>query len=181
MAEQRTDPGVPLPDPDTVQQTFEKYLAKYRERPNYYFGWAVAICLGVIAVLVVLNLDTSKETAAFGPLWQRCENVRDKLRINTSAAAELVELEEYLKEIRGKPEEARGHFEKAIAMTDGRDLSAKVEFARGYAKLLYDRELHDRLLNEVLASDPYADRLTLSNVIAQRDAEVLLAEAEDYF
>ncbi len=81
----------------------------------------------------------------------------------------------------GKPEEARGHFEKAIAMTDGRDLSAKVEFARGYAKLLYDRELHDRLLNEVLASDPYADRLTLTNVIAQQDAEVLLAEAEDYF
>lgn len=81
----------------------------------------------------------------------------------------------------GKPEEARGHFEKAIAMTDGRDLSAKVEFARGYAKLLYDRELHDRLLHEVLESDPYADRLTLSNVIAQQDAEVLLAEAEDYF
>ena len=81
----------------------------------------------------------------------------------------------------GKPEEARGHFEKAIAMTAGRDLSAKVEFARGYAKLLYDRELHDRLLNEVLEADPYANGLTLSNVIAQQDAEVLLAEAEDYF
>lgn len=81
----------------------------------------------------------------------------------------------------GKPEEAREHFERAIAMTGGRDLSAKVEFARGYAKLLYDRELHDRLLEEVLDADPYADRLTLSNVIAQQDAEALLAEAEDYF
>ena len=81
----------------------------------------------------------------------------------------------------GKPEEARTHFEKAIKMTDGRDLSAKVEFARGYAKLLYDRDLHDRLLNEVLEADPYADRLTLTNVIAQQDAEVLLAQAEDYF
>ncbi len=29
----------------------------------------------------------------------------------------------------GKPEEAREHFEKAIAMTAGKDLSAKVEFA----------------------------------------------------
>ena len=81
----------------------------------------------------------------------------------------------------GKPEEARAHFERAIEMSDGRDLSAKVEYARGYAKLLYERELHDRLLNEVLAADPYADGLTLSNVMAQDDAAALLAEADDYF
>jgi hypothetical protein len=81
----------------------------------------------------------------------------------------------------GKPEEARSHFEKAIAMSDGRDLSAKVEYARGYAKLLYERELHDRLLEEVLEADPYADGLTLSNVLAQQDARVLLAEADAYF
>ena len=81
----------------------------------------------------------------------------------------------------GKPDEAREHFEKAIAMSDGRDLSAKVEYARGYAKLLYERELHDRLLNEVLAADPYADGLTLGNVMAQDDAKQLLAEADDYF
>lgn len=81
----------------------------------------------------------------------------------------------------GKPEEARAHFEKAIAMTDGKDLSAKVEFARGYARLLYERELHDRLLEEVLAADPHADGLTLSNVLAQEDARELLAGADDYF
>ena len=81
----------------------------------------------------------------------------------------------------GKPEEAREHFELAIDMSDGKDLSAKVEYARGYAKLLYDRELHDRLLNEVLASDPHASGLTLTNVIAQQDAAVLLEEADDYF
>jgi hypothetical protein len=81
----------------------------------------------------------------------------------------------------GKPEEARGHFEKAIAMSEGRDLSAKVEFARGYAKLLYDRELHDELLNEVIRSDPYVDRLTLGNVIAKEQAAQMLAEADNYF
>ncbi len=81
----------------------------------------------------------------------------------------------------GKPEEARVHFEKAIEMSDGRDLSAKVEFARGYAKLLYDRELHDRLVVEVLESDPYADGLTLTNVLAQQEALLLQANANDYF
>ena len=81
----------------------------------------------------------------------------------------------------GKPEEARVHFEKAIAMSGGRDLSAKVEFAKGYAKLLYDRELHDRLVVEVLESDPYADGLTLTNVLAQQEALLLQADANDYF
>ena len=81
----------------------------------------------------------------------------------------------------GKPDEARYHFERALELSDGRDLTAKVEFARGYAKLLYERELHDRLLNEVLAADPYADGLTLGNILAQEDAEALLAEADDYF
>jgi len=81
----------------------------------------------------------------------------------------------------GEPERAREYFEKAIAVTDGKDLSAKVEFARGYAKLLYERELHDRLLNEVIAADPYQDGYTLSNVMAQEDAAALLAEADDYF
>ena len=81
----------------------------------------------------------------------------------------------------GEPERAREYFEKAIELTDGRDLGVKVEYARGYAKLLYERELHDRLLNEVLAADPYYDGYTLSNVLAKEQAEVLLAEADDYF
>jgi len=68
-----------------------------------------------------------------------------------------------------------------IELTDGRDLSAKVEYARGYAKLLYERELHDRLLNEVMAADPMHDGFTLSNVLAKEQAAALLAEADDYF
>jgi hypothetical protein len=81
----------------------------------------------------------------------------------------------------GEPERAREYFEKAIELTDGRDLGAKVEFARGYAKLLYERELHDQLLTDVLAADPYYDGYTLSNVLAQEQAKALLAEADDYF
>ena len=81
----------------------------------------------------------------------------------------------------GEPERAREYFEKAIASTDGKDLSAKVEFARSYAKLLYERELHDQLLNEVIAADPYHDGFILSNVMAQDEAAILLAEADEYF
>jgi tetratricopeptide (TPR) repeat protein len=81
----------------------------------------------------------------------------------------------------GKPEEAREHFERAIEISGGRDLGVKVEFARSYARLLYDRELHDRLLNQVLETDPHEPGLTLMNTLAQRDAAVLLADADNYF
>ncbi len=81
----------------------------------------------------------------------------------------------------GEPERARGYFEKAIAVSDGNDLGAKVEFARSYAKLLYERELHDRLLTEVVNADPYQDGFVLTNVMAQEEAAALLADADDYF
>jgi hypothetical protein len=81
----------------------------------------------------------------------------------------------------GDPEKGRADFERAIELSGGRDLSAKVEFANGYARLLYERELHDRLLNEVLAADPNVPGATLLNVLAQRQAQELLASADDYF
>ena len=81
----------------------------------------------------------------------------------------------------GEPERAREYFERAIADSDGHDLSAKVEFAKGYAKSLYERKLHDQLLNEVVNADPYQDGFVLSNVLAQEEAAILLAEANEYF
>ncbi len=81
----------------------------------------------------------------------------------------------------GEPELAREFFEKAIADSNGHDLNAKVEYAKGYAKLLYERELHDQLLTEVLEADPNQDGFVLTNVMAQKEAATLLAEADDYF
>ena len=66
-------------------------------------------------------------------------------------------------------------------MSGGKDLSARIEFAKGYAKLLYERELHDRLVDEVLEASPYADQLTLMNVLAQEEALALRAAADEYF
>ncbi len=81
----------------------------------------------------------------------------------------------------GNPEAGRRHFEQALALSGGHDLSAKVEFARSYARMVYDRDLHDQLLKEVLEADPRQDGYTLLNVLAQREAESLLAGADDYF
>lgn len=81
----------------------------------------------------------------------------------------------------GKPDEARAHFERAIEISDGRNLSARTDYAEYYARLIYDRELHDRLLNEVLQMPIEEPGLTLMNSLAQRRAQTLLETAEDYF
>jgi len=81
----------------------------------------------------------------------------------------------------GRPEEGRSHFEKAIEISDGKFLMAKVMYANQYARLMFDRDLHDRLLREVLAADPNVPGLTLINTVAQRRAEELLDSADDYF
>jgi hypothetical protein len=81
----------------------------------------------------------------------------------------------------GKPEQGRGHFEQAIKMSDNRNLMAKVLFARQYARLVFNQELHDRLLREALAAEPNEPGLTLINVLAKKQAAELLAESPDYF
>ncbi|GAB4279583.1 MAG: hypothetical protein Kow0092_35360 [Deferrisomatales bacterium] len=81
----------------------------------------------------------------------------------------------------GRPQEARAHFERVISLSAGRHLMAKVLYAQHYARLVFDRELHDRLLEEVLEAEPRQPGLTLSNVLAQRKAAALLADSETYF
>jgi len=81
----------------------------------------------------------------------------------------------------GKPEVARMHFERAIALSDGTNLMAKVLYAERYARMLYDRELHDRLLTQVLAADPHVPGLVLQNTLAQERARELMADADAYF
>ena len=81
----------------------------------------------------------------------------------------------------GKPERARAHFERALALSQGRDLMVPVLYARHYARLVFDRELHDRLLRQALAAEPRQPGLTLSNLLAQRQARRLLQESEEYF
>jgi hypothetical protein len=81
----------------------------------------------------------------------------------------------------GRPEQARAYFERALTLSEGRNLSAKVLYAERYARPQFDRALHDRLLGEVLAADPHAPGLTLMNTLAQQRAARLMANADQYF
>ena len=81
----------------------------------------------------------------------------------------------------GRPDLAKMHFENAIRASNDKHLMAKVLYAQQYARLLFEQELHDRLLTEVIQADPKAEGLTLINQLAKQQAEVLLAESAEYF
>ncbi|GAA0707067.1 TRAP transporter TatT component family protein [Dokdonella soli] len=81
----------------------------------------------------------------------------------------------------GKPEEGKADFEKALALSGGKNQMVRVLYAERYARLVFDKDLHDRLLNEALAADPHAPGLTLINVLAQQRARKLLESGKDYF
>jgi hypothetical protein len=81
----------------------------------------------------------------------------------------------------GKPDEGRAFFDKALELSDGKNQMVRVLYAQFYARLVFDQELHNKLLNEVLAADPHAPRLTLINSLAKVKAKALLESGKDFF
>lgn len=81
----------------------------------------------------------------------------------------------------GRPDLAKAHFEHAIQASNGKNLMAKVLYAQQYARLLFEQELHDRLLHEVLNAEAKAEGLTLLNQLAKQQAQELLADSAEYF
>ena len=81
----------------------------------------------------------------------------------------------------GDYEKGKRYFENAIEFSGDQNLSAKVEYALSYARPLYDRELHDKLLLEVISSNPVKKNYTLLNVLAKEQASSMLEDADEYF
>ena len=85
-------------------------------------------------------------------------------------------------EVGGNPERGRRHFQRAIELTGGKFLLARVMLARGYARVTQNRALFRDTLSEVLRTDPavWPDQ-RLANEIAHRRAHRYLQLADDWF
>ncbi|MCK5349706.1 MAG: TRAP transporter TatT component family protein [Desulfobacula sp.] len=81
----------------------------------------------------------------------------------------------------GKPELGKYYFDRAVKLSRGKNLMAKVLYAKLYAKMVFNRKLHDQLLKDVIAADPYVPGYTLVNTWAQIQAKELIDGADDYF
>jgi tetratricopeptide (TPR) repeat protein len=82
----------------------------------------------------------------------------------------------------GKPDEAKAHFEKAIAVTGGRFLLVHVYYAKTYCTATLNQELFDSLLQQV--ADTPVDALPgaqFANALAKRKALLLKAQESDLF
>jgi hypothetical protein len=82
----------------------------------------------------------------------------------------------------GRPDQARTCFERAIALSQGRNLLAYVLEARYYARPRLDRDLFVDLLETALAAPAgSAPELTLQNALAQTQARALLEDVDEWF
>lgn len=81
----------------------------------------------------------------------------------------------------GKPEIAKKHYDRAIAVSKGENLMVKVLYAEKYARLLFDRELYDNLLRQVIDAGSGPQDLLLINTLAKQKAAQLLLDGDDYF
>ena len=81
----------------------------------------------------------------------------------------------------GKPDVAKHNFEKALQFSNNTNLMVHVLYAQHYARMMFDRDLHDSLLNTVMTTQTDQKGFTLSNTLAQQQAKKLLQNADDYF
>lgn len=82
--------------------------------------------------------------------------------------------------IGGNLEGSRQHFEKALAISNRAFLLIQATYAETYARVTLDKQLHDRLLKEIMDFPvTAAPESALSNMIARKKAARLLGE--DYF
>jgi len=81
----------------------------------------------------------------------------------------------------GKPEQGRAYFEQAQKLSEGKNLMVNVLFAEHYGRLVYDQELHDRLLQQVLDAQATQPGFTLINTLAKQRAAILLKQSSSFF
>ena len=112
----------------------------------------------------------------------RCVLETDETVSNGNAHLSMAVMESLLPPaLGGKPELAKKHFERAIELSNGENLMAKVLYAERYARMLFDRQLHDELLQQVIDADVGPKNLILVNTFAKQKAAKLLVAADDYF
>lgn len=78
-------------------------------------------------------------------------------------------------------DKAKEYFERAMARTNRRALLTQVNMARHYAVKTGDRELFDKLLNEVLEASDTLPEARLANRIARVRAQLYLDHADELF
>jgi len=82
----------------------------------------------------------------------------------------------------GDPEGAKAEFDAGFAASDRKFLLMHLYFAKYYCRQVFDAELFDRTLQELLSADPAAlPDVLLLNKVAQQQGKLLLERRDEWF
>lgn len=81
----------------------------------------------------------------------------------------------------GKLDQANENFNFAFEYSNGENLGARVSYAEYYARAIFDQELHDQVLTEVIESNIESKAFNLFNTKAKERALYLLEGSDEYF
>ncbi len=162
---------------------YDAFVSQLSEFDNKNIDYLYAFAIGWLS-----HLDaTSEDWSAVAELpWVEATFERVREIDETHDNGTLQSYLGILKSLRppalgGQPDEAQAHFERALEISAGQNLAIKLEYARRFARMMFEQELHDRLLQEVLDAPAAVSGLTLFNTLAKQEAAELLATSADYF
>ncbi len=145
-------------------------------------GLAGAINMNKDDVSMVAHLSKARV------LFERAVAIDDKTNLKDPAKRALPHIALGLLEtgipaaLGGKPEVGGEHFKRALELSGGKFLLAKVFYARRYAVAVQNRELFHKTLIEVLQTDPAIwPEQRLANEIAHRRARRYLKQEKEWF
>lgn len=162
--------------PDELRKNLDSYGKKYLD-PIYAYNTALASWVLANSSDYKALMQMPKIDAMFRWVIKQDKNYSDGMPYIYLGALNSI----LPPSVGGKPEVGKEFFEQAIKVSKGKNLMARVFYAKTYAKLLFDKELFEKQLNLVLKTDEKAENLTLMNKLAKAEAKDLLRKNKDYF
>lgn len=164
-----------------VRQDPMDALAKLKAQDVAPLYWATVSWSAAIAASKQ-DMDLVADLHLIGPMINRCLELNESF--DQGAIHQfMISFEGSRSDAQGgSVKEARAHFERAMQLADGEQVSPLVAFAETVSVRLQDRKQFRELLQQALAFDVnQAPQHRLANLIAQRRAHILLSRINDLF
>jgi len=153
-------------------QTIKAWLANFTEpedAPNLFWtGYAW------MAKVNVRDTSSEEASAAVGDLFIGVAMVERAVELDEGynyGTAHIALGSYHARTAMAELDEAKKHFDKAIALSGGKVLMAKFQYAAKYYCMKADKQNYEKLLNEVVNAGDVFPEQRLSNTIAKRRAK----------
>jgi hypothetical protein len=160
---------------------FKKALSVYNKKHVAALLWA-SFNWGLYINLSRSDVSAVADLSKVGAIAERVIALDEKHYFGSAHLFLMVYYGSVGKAVGGSPEKAKEEYEKAWEIGDGKYLLPKYLFAKTYCLQTLDRELFDKLLQEIVdAPDDLLPEQALTNAIIKVKARRLMNMADDLF